>query len=161
MRQRLVPVGVAAALVFGLAACGSSDDGGGPAAPTTPSSGAAAATGPVAGADTPEGQAFCDEAARTLGDAFALAAQAYEDFFEAETGTDEWLLAFDATTQRTFDAREATVELAAAAPTPELKAVLDGIAAQIEINTDGSSERILDSVTAEELLGQLNTACGR
>lgn len=160
MRRLLVPVGVVAALAFGLSACGG-DDGGNPDAPPTSGSTATVPAGPVAGADTPEGQAFCDEATRTIGDALAVAAQAYEDFFKAEAGTDEWLSALDATTQTSGEAYEAAVEMAEAAPAPELKAVVDGIAAKIKINDDGSSEVVISPQTVSELMGQLNAACGR
>jgi len=158
MRKLLVQVGVAAAVAFGLVGCGG---GGDPAAPQTSATTATAPTGAVAGADTPEGQAFCDEAKRVLSESFAVAEQAYEDFFAAEAGSDEWLAALDETTQTSLDAYDATVGVAASAPTPELKAVLDDIAAQIEIQADGSSERPLSSEAVTELLGQLDTACGR
>jgi hypothetical protein len=162
MRRLFVQLAAVTALTLGLAACGDSDGGGGDpeASPTSPAT-VAGPTGPVAGADTPEGQAFCDEAISTVSAAFDQAVQAYDEFFETEAGTDEWLMAFGALNVATTRAAQAARDMADVAPTPELAAVFNTIADQIDIQANGSTEVQLHAESAPQLLAQLNAACGR
>jgi hypothetical protein len=130
--RRLLVCAALATVAFSAAACGGSGDSGGASTASSRATSTSPAANAAAGADTPEGKALCNDAKRVLSADLAEAAKAYDDVLSHPAGSDEQLKALSQITTAAAKASGHMKEKAKSAPTPELKAAIEGVAAKID-----------------------------